>query len=87
MSLSNLASIPGSVNSGLAVDLAGNAYTWGLDDYGQLGSSTALGTINPNPTQTGDVSNVIAGASGYKDMLLLDNSGNVGELVIRDTGN
>jgi alpha-tubulin suppressor-like RCC1 family protein len=75
--MNSLVSIPGSIGAGVAVDPYGDAYAWGLNNYGQLGGNLALGTLNPTPTQTSDVSNVVAAATGYKNQLLLDNAGNV----------
>ncbi|WP_339353086.1 InlB B-repeat-containing protein, partial [Bifidobacterium indicum] len=36
----------------LAVGSDGNLYTWGRNDFGQLGRTTNSGTLNPNPTPT-----------------------------------
>lgn len=37
-------------NQTCGVSLAGAAYCWGLNDSGQLGTSTNSGTFTPTPT-------------------------------------
>ncbi|CAN5494011.1 hypothetical protein BH10ACT2_BH10ACT2_26520 [soil metagenome] len=62
----------------LAVDAAGNLWTWGLNDSGQLGTAGPnLGTGNPNPTPTqvttlSHVSQIAAGA--FHSLVLTDDA-------------
>mgnify|MGYP000843913996 FL=1 len=59
----------------LLIDSAGNIWTWGQNDYGQLGIGNKEQQIEP--VKIGGLNNVMAVAAGDNHSLALDKDGNV----------
>ncbi|MDO4542851.1 MAG: hypothetical protein Q4C00_08520, partial [Bacillota bacterium] len=76
----------------IALDKSGNVWTWGRNDYGQLGYGRT-GNSNPEPkkvidtaSSTNSLSNIIAIATGNYHNLALDSSGKVWAWGYNDSG-
>ena len=74
--LTNVAAIAGGQNHSLALKSDGTVWTWGRNEYGQLGVGTLAG-FSFVPVQVTAISGVIAIARGYSHSLALKSDGTV----------
>lgn len=75
--LSNIKAIAAGSNHTVALDEAGKVWTWGSNDYGQLGHSVGV-LMNSNPTPVTELTtNIIAIAAGDHHTLAVDANGQV----------
>jgi alpha-tubulin suppressor-like RCC1 family protein len=65
-------------NSGIALTVGGNVWTWGYDSYGELGNGTTTG-LNPNPTpgQVPNLSGIVMVSGGPHHAAALASDGTV----------
>src|SRR5206468_11465878 len=76
--ISNVKAVSAGYHS-LALGNDGNVWTWGNNQYGQLGNTTNAATTkaNPSPAQVSGLSGVTAIAAGWYHSLVLRNDGTV----------
>jgi alpha-tubulin suppressor-like RCC1 family protein/Ca2+-binding RTX toxin-like protein len=68
----------------MALKNVGTVWTWGLNDYGQLGNGTT--TDNPLPLQVNGLSGIVALAAGENHNLVLMSDGTVWAWGLNDYG-
>jgi len=73
--LSNIVAIAAGYQFSLAVDEEGNIWSWGYNNYGQLGNADT--NTEKTPVQVEDISNAIAVAAGQYHSLALTDEGKV----------
>ncbi len=73
--LENIKEISTATNMSMALDESGNVYTWGLNDYGQLGLGNKTSTNMP--TILTEISNVTKIEGGNKSAYAITDEGNV----------
>ena len=74
--------IGGGNNFSLAVDSTGNVWSWGENEFGELGNGGAIGNIQPTPVQVvkcagGNLSNIVYVQGGDQTAYALDAAGKV----------
>src|SRR5207244_3421142 len=65
------------VSHGMAARLDGTVWTWGANNYGQLGIGSADLNAHPTPVQVRNSSGIVAVAAGSNDSMALRSDGTV----------
>ncbi len=75
-SLTNIIAVAAGGYHSLALKNDGTIWSWGRDNYGQLGDNASL-TNQPTPVQVASLTGIIAIAAGYDHSLALKSDGTV----------